>query len=423
MKTSKKYLLILLVLPCLSALCYGQKKLHYENRVYEPTIKTVQLYPKGQSIQSAISPAVKDIDSNQKLILEFDDLREDADYYYIYFLHCNADWTLSDMRSNMYLTAYNEFEIENFEFSSESKINYVHYSFELPNFKTTGNYLAIVYRDRDKKDIVLSKRFSIYRNSVGVGGYISRSSSVPDRPNNQRVEVTLNYSELKSIDPAKDFTIVVRQNERPDYTKTGLSPTFIDENAKLIRYQNLGLDNDFPGGNEFLSFDISTVNSSGRNVAKVWFDNNKPVAELRLNKVRDPAYFQVLDVNGKYYIRDLEGGRSGTLTSEYVNVKFLLNYPETNDKIYALGDFNQWQKNHQSLMKFDIETKQYYTTQLLKQGWYDYTYLLDSQKPETINNSFFETENLYEIFVFYRPMGARGDQLVGYSRINFNSRR
>lgn len=408
---------------CSTFLAQGQKQLSYQDKIYEPSIKTIQLYPEGRSIQSIIAPTVKDIDEGKKLILEFDDLRNDADYYYVYFIHCNADWSPSDLRSSMFLTPYNEFEIENFEFSSESKINYVHYNFQLPKFKATGNYLAVVYRDRDKKDIVLSKRFSIYSNSVGVGGRVSRSSSVANRLNNQRIEVTLNYGELKSIDPAKDFTVVVRQNERPDYTKTGLSPTFIDENAKLIRYQNLGDENDFPGGNEFLSFDISTVNSSGRNIAKIQFEQNRPTAELYVNKERDPAYFQVLDVNGKYYIRDLEGGRSGILTSEYVKVKFTLNYPETNDDIYVLGDFNLWQKNGESLMKFDTETKQYFTTQLLKQGWYDYTYWIDGNDHEAINKSFFETENLYEVFIYYRPMGARGDQLVGYSRIAYNSRR
>lgn len=422
MNTLKTKLLII-SFTLLTSVLYGQKQLVYQDQVYESTIKTVQLYPNGPSIESVLSPPIKDINDGKELFLEFDDLREDADYYFVYFIHCNADWTPSDLRAPMYMTAYNEFEIENFEFSSEAKINYVHYTYQLPKFKETGNYLAVVYRDRKKKDIILSKRFSLYQNKVAVGGNISRSSDVPNRLSNQRVEVTLNYGGLTSMNPSEDFTVVVRQNQRSDMTKTGLAHTFIDENSKLIRYQNLGAENDFPGWNEFRSFDISTVNASGRNVAKIGFKNNLPQAEIMTDKVRDPAYFQVLDVNGQYYVRDLEAGRSGRLTSEYVDVKFTLSYPETSEEVHVVGQFNQWIKDKNSLMNYDPIKQVYYSNQLLKQGWYNYLYTVNSNDPFQIEQSFFETENTYEILIYFKPMGARGDQLVGYSRINYNSRR
>ncbi|OEK00620.1 hypothetical protein BFP97_03465 [Roseivirga sp. 4D4] len=421
---TQKTSLIALLLVLFTFVVFGQQKqLLYQDRAYESTIKTVQLYPYAPSIEATLSPPVIDIDDGKKLLLEFDDLREDADYYFVYFIHCNADWTPSDLRAPMYLNGYNEFEIVDFEFSSQAKINYVHYSYEIPKFKETGNYLAVVYRDRKKKDIILSKRFSVYKNQVAVGGNINRSSDIANRLTNQRVEVTLNYAGLNSINPGKDFTVVVRQNQRPDASKIGLDYTFIDENAKLIRYQNLGEENDFPGGNEFRLFDISTVNGAGRNVAQIGFVNDRPKAELMSDRVRDPAYFQTLDVNGQFYIRDLESGRAGRLTGEYVDVKFTLNYPETNDPIYLLGQFNQWIKDENSQLRYDPINKNYYSNQLLKQGWYNYLYTIDSNSPSEIEQSFFETENTYEILVYFKPMGGRGDQLVGYSRIEYNSRR
>lgn len=420
---TNKSIIIILILLYTSFFAHGQKQLTYQDRVYEPTIKTVQLYPVGTSIESTLAPAVKDISEGPNLRLEFDDLRDDADYYFVYFIHCNADWSVSGLRPTMYMKAYNEFEIENFEFSSEAKLNYVHYSYDLPEFKETGNYIAVVYRDRDKEDIILSKRFSLYDNKVGVGGTVGRSSSVGKRQSNQRVEVTLNYADQRTFDPAKDFTVVVRQNGRPDNLKIDLAPTFIDENAKLIRYRNLGEENDFLAWNEFRLFDISTINSSGRNVASIRFEKNRPVAQLRMDKERDPAFFQFLDLNGQYYIRDLESNRAGTLTAEYVNVEFTLDYPKITDDIYLLGAFNLWQKNEGSRLKYDKVTERFYSRQLLKQGWYNYSYWVDSKTPDMIDKSFFETENLYEVFVYFRPMGGRGDQLIGYSRISYNSRR
>lgn len=68
-----------------------RKELVYENAVYENTVKTVQLYPQGNSVQNRLSPAVTKLNETRNLILEFDDLRNDADYYFVRFVHCNAD--------------------------------------------------------------------------------------------------------------------------------------------------------------------------------------------------------------------------------------------------------------------------------------------------------------------------------------------
>lgn len=399
------------------------KTLKYNDFNYEQSIKTVQIYPEGQSVQNSISPAVKKIDEGARLLLEFDDLRDDADYYFVRFIHCNADWSPSDLRANMYLSGFNEFEIEDFEFSAESKINYVHYRFRLPQFKLTGNYLAVVYRNRDKNDLVLSRRFMIYQNEVGVGGNINRSTSMGDRLSHQRVQVTMNYGTLNSTDPRNDFKVVVRQNQRPD-KQLLLSPTFIDENAKLIRYQNLGSENDFAGGNEFRFFDLSTVNFKGRNVADGGFENNKPYAVLGIDQVRSDGYFQNLDLNGQFYIRDLEGGGAFATTSEYVNTTFNLKVEKQPFDIYVLGAFNDWKKDENSIMRWNSEKEVYQNNYLLKQGWYDYLYWnADPGQESSLEQSFFETENLYEIFVYFKPIGSRGDLLVGYSRIDFNRRR
>ncbi|MGW8121995.1 type IX secretion system plug protein [Roseivirga echinicomitans] len=399
------------------------KELKYEDAVYEAPIKTVRMYTEGSSVQNNLAPAIAELDQSTKLLLEFDDLRNDADYYFVQFIHCNADWTPSDLRANMYLSSFNEFEIEDFEFSSESKTNYVHYKYRLPKFQSTGNYIAVVYRDRNKEDIVLSKRFRIYKNEVGVGGVISRSSAVGDRLTHQRVEVTLSYGNLNSIDPRQDFKVVVRQNQRPDMQLL-LKPTFIDENSKVIRYQNLGSENDFLGGNEFRFFDLSTVSFKGRNIADAGFKDNKPFAQLGFDEVRKDGYFQNLDLNGQFYIRDLEGGGAFAITSEYVNTIFSLKTKKRLTDIYVLGAFNNWKRNDQSKLKWNTQKEVYETDYLLKQGWYDYSYWsADPTAPNEFEKNFFETENLYEIYVYFKPIGGRGDVLVGYSRIDYNRRR
>ena len=75
-------------------------------------------------------------------------------------------------------------------------------------------------------------------------------------------------------------------------------------------------------------------------------------------------------------------------------------------------------------MKYDEESGGYKHQLLLKQGWYNYMYWsADPLDEQEIERNFFETENLYEIFVYFRAMGSRGDELIGYGRINYNNRR
>lgn len=403
-----------------TGLVQAQKTLEYVDQVYEPNIKTVQLFPEAPSIQAVLEPAVIKLGDSKKLRLVFDDLKNDADYYYVYFIHCNYDWSPSDLRPNMYLNSYNEFEITDFEFSSESRINYVHYTYQIPRFKTSGNYLAVVYRNQNKDDIVLSRRFKVYDNKVGLGARVDRSATVANRRTHQRIEATVNYTELKTIDPRGQFKLVVRQNERSDRTQL-LTPTYIDDNAKMLRYQNLDEGNEFLGGNEFRFFDLSTVNFGGRNVDNTTFVNNRPYTKLSIDRTNDIAYLINLDLNGKYYIRDLEG-RDGRLTSEYVDIQFSLEQTETNEPIYLLGAFNNWQKTEASKLYYNPATDRLEQHVLLKQGWYDYAYETLGD-PTQIDRSFYETENLYEVFVYFREMGARGDELVGYYKLNFNRRR
>ena len=58
----------------------------------------------------------------------------------------------------------------------------------------------------------------------------------------------------------------------------------------------------------------------------------------------------------------------------------------------------------------------------LKQGYYDYEYAVmpdkDNVPDETIiEGSHYETENEYTILVYYRFLGTRYDQLIGYKKM------
>ena len=67
-----------------------KKELVFDNRTYEPEIKSVQLYTEKREVGSQLLPAVTQMNQND-LVLEFDDLRNDYNRYYVRIIHCQTD--------------------------------------------------------------------------------------------------------------------------------------------------------------------------------------------------------------------------------------------------------------------------------------------------------------------------------------------
>ncbi len=75
---------------------FAQKELSFTDKVYEPQIKTVQLYPSMGGTQDFLQPSSTQV-SKQNLLLEFDDLQDQRSNYYAKLIHCNYDWTKSQL--------------------------------------------------------------------------------------------------------------------------------------------------------------------------------------------------------------------------------------------------------------------------------------------------------------------------------------
>jgi hypothetical protein len=87
---------IVLLALCLSHHLFGQKKIEFADKTYEPQIKTVLLYSGLGNSRENLRPAVVPL-QQQSLVLEFDDLQENSSDYYVKLIHCNYDWTKSTL--------------------------------------------------------------------------------------------------------------------------------------------------------------------------------------------------------------------------------------------------------------------------------------------------------------------------------------
>src|SRR5687768_2730561 len=100
--TMPKLLFLVLLVACTplsqSSLNSGSnpKVLTFNDFAYEPQIRTILLHPAFNDPKSILSPAVTRL-GQWNLVLEFDDLSPSRDNYTAKIIHCNYDWTKSQL--------------------------------------------------------------------------------------------------------------------------------------------------------------------------------------------------------------------------------------------------------------------------------------------------------------------------------------
>src|SRR6056300_684735 len=75
--------------------------------VFSADYKTIQLYREGWTESYPITKIQGDV----PLVLEFDDLSRDQPTLLYKVIHCNADWTQSDVSEMEFLEGYSENEV------------------------------------------------------------------------------------------------------------------------------------------------------------------------------------------------------------------------------------------------------------------------------------------------------------------------
>ncbi len=398
--------------------------LKYDDYVYKPTIKTVQCY---EATWEYAAPII-DLNTTEQIQLNFDDLDGDKKQYSLTFVHCNADWTPSDLMISEYLTGFFDLNIINFNYSVNTFQKYTHYSINFPQenikFTKSGNYVMYVYLNGDKKDIVLSRRFLVYDNKVTVATTFRQPIGGEDQYDKQHLDFSIYNSSYDITNPYADLKVVITQNNRWDNAVTNIKPTFMGNNTLTYSLDDAST---FNGGNEFRYFDIRSLRFLTERVKENYRDDdlkNHSVLypeELRTTK----PYTFYNDINGSYLIKNTNAIGNVDVEADYVYVEFFLPYvnPEPTGNFYILGKLTDWRMNKLSKLSYNPKRFGYEAKLYLKQGYYNYIYVLsnDNNKSgdETITEgNHWDTENNYNIFVYHRKIGTYYDQLIGYRKLN-----
>ena len=365
-------------------------------------------------------------DEQNTLEISFDEMSHDIHQYSYRVLHCNMDWTESDISSYEYLDGFTTADVIDYEQSMNTQQAYTHYWFTFPNadmqLKASGNYVVQVYEDGDQEQVVAEVCFAVVEPIVGIEAKIRANTDIELNGRYQQLDIDVLTKALNMRD-AQDVKIVVRQNGRIDNQVVLEKPTYVEPNR--LRYVNQKALI-FEGGNEFRHFDTYSTYYAGYHVDMIDYVQGEYHALLDIDEVRGTIskkagrqgtpYLTEADANGQWLVNCEKTDYVDT-DAEYMWVHFCLPVDQPlMAPVYVGGDLFDNDYSADNMMQYDANNKCYYLYAYLKQGGYNYMYYtLDNKKMSLLplEGSHWQTQNEYSVWVYYRPFGARYDRLVG----------
>ncbi len=408
----------LLIILCALLAVNGFAAAQYRTQVYDSNIKTLQVLLNDMPL---ITPIVR-LNSSDEIVVKFDELSYEASNFYYKVVHCDASWYESDLASMEYLDGFDGGVIDMYEYSVNTTVNYIHYTLRLPNddvkLKLSGNYVVKIAREGDfEKGVVATACFSVEESLVDVHAEISGSTMHELNGRYQSLVLDLMVGAVGSRDKMQDFIVIVRQNNRRDNEVVLSGPTYV--NGDRLHYENIE-ELEFEGGNQYRSIDFSSQYTYGVGINRVDFEDNMYQVVLEPDKTRvgnKEAY--AMDAHGGFLI-NLQKSVDSDIEADYMWVHFyyLADEPYWDAKMYILGDMIYNAESFENEMSYDMLGRFYSKSLLLKQGGYNYIYALKPRNGSVMSvmqteGSYGESRNKYEVYVYYRPFGARYDRLVG----------
>jgi len=401
----------------------------WPDHIYKPNIHSIKLFKYGD----VYSYPVLNLGSNDQIELHFDDLDGDIKNYYYTFQLCNADWNPANIQAFDYIKGFQSNRISNYRISSIIPTRYTHYQAVLPERSMvptrSGNYLLKVYLNSDTSKLAFTKRFLVVNNRMAVSAQVMQPYNGHLGRTHQRVQVNVNTAnaQINSISP-QDIKVAIVQNYIWQEASIIDRPTIFRGN--YYEYSDES-NTTFAAGKEWRWVNLRSFRLRSDRVQQIVDTSKtrtdiyvKPDAE-RYNQV----YIYMPDINGLYTLQN-DDGTNPYWQSDYAWVHFSFIPPSNRAfegrSIYLFGELTNYDLNVDSKMLFNEDKGVYEKSIFLKQGYYNYSYVTLTDKKEAgVSPSFENTEgnywgadNAYMIMVYYRPFGARADELLGFTRVN-----
>lgn len=387
------------------------------NTVYNSNIKSLQTVVGDDWL----SPPVMTLNSDETLYLSFDELSHDYHRFIYHIDHCEADWTVSEeIFESDYLRGFNDNPIEDYDISVNTTVPYTHYMLEIPNEKCrltlSGNYRITVTDEDGEK--MFDAEFMITEKKMSVGLEVSTNTDIDKDRSHQQVTMKLNYEKVRVTNPNTQIYTIVTQNDNPAVQRVCVKPNVVSAQGLEWTHRREFI---FDAGNEYHKFEALDLSHTTMGLESVEWDGEHFIASPFIAEERK-NYLYDEDANGAFYIRNSDN-IDNDFTSDYFYARYRLKSPFITKRMRIQGRWTTDADKSIYDMSYDGREEMYTATILQKQGYYSYRFVaVDTDGTESIpptEGNFYQTENRYQAYVYFKGTGERTWRLVAYRQQTF----
>lgn len=409
---TKSLLIVLLLMP-LSMMAWHSIKM--------PNIKSLQVIANDDF---EALPVIK-LRSADRLQISFDELSHDYHRFTCHLEPCNPDWTPNDdLFESEWLDGINDLPIEDYENSLNTTMLYTHYTFSFPNRQTnvrkSGNYRLHIIDDDTQEDAAIVE-IRVLEPLMSVSMDVSANTDIDINDSHQQVSMKVSFNGITVTRPDDQIQTFVMQNGREDNMKVNIPPTGrTPQNLQWVHCRQLIFD----AGNEYHKFELLDPTHTTLGLASVrWDEATRTWHAWPMPCEPRPNYLYDQDADGAFLLRNSDNYEAER-TSDYVYVHYRLQPIRYYD--YAHVTVNgQWTTESADTyrMTYDELDEAYTLTILQKLGYYNYQLLMTdldgTTHPLPDEGSFYQTENRYQTFIYYKGTTDRAWRLTGFEDVIF----
>ena len=385
-----------------------------------PDVKTIQLYrvqgvPEGsfgsQNQQEMQFPIIT-LGTQETLRLEFDLMDSRGVPLSVHFYHADAYWN-RDLNPIEYLGRFQRDDLLVYDPSHATEVPYTHYSYEFPNdnieFLISGNYVVRISEQGNEEEILFERPFFITENHpsprVGIENYLRGANGF------SAIQPALAFvppAELKNN--IYDFVVCFSRNGRFAAPRCTDTPHIIQQpTLRFFLPPSQAFDPAIP--DYFL--DLSAVRV-GLHVTNVDFAVSPYFVTLKTDYARFPGNPLDPVLNGQTVISGVvEDVFNPDVAGQYVDVLFQYVPDEKKlleEEVSLIGSFNGWNEEESISLSWSAEQEWYEGVVRLKQGHYDYQYVLG--KDRIPRGTAPRNENLLTGMVYYEDIYLNTHRLI-----------
>ena len=382
------------------------------NRIFSSRVKSLTSIVNGDWQNRPVMT----LNSSDVLSIGFDEFSHNYHRLVYHLDHCEADWSVSeDIFESDWLHGFNDEPIDNYLNSINTTVLYTHYQLTIPNDRCqltmSGNYRLTVYDEDNANEKLLEVEFYVVEPVMTIGMEATTNTDIDHNVSHQQLSISLLYNNLRITNRDEQLYTVVMQNWQEDATRRNIQPNHITPHGLLWQHNRQLI---FDGGNEFHKFEVLDVTHPTMGIDRIrWDGTNYQVYPFAATVCRN--YLTDVDTDGAFCIRNSDNFESEH-TCDYVWVNYELQSPYQGE-LYINGQWTTDANKEHYLMRYDGERKIYYTALLQKQGYYNYRFVTADGKLAPSEGNFYQAENRYQVLIYYKEVGGRTWQLVGYKSL------